>query len=87
MYTDPSLELYRALGMTKQSTDPGPDSEKGDYIRRGAFSGVSKMLFKAMKGRMSLFDKSGNSAQLGGEFVFGPGYVKMISIADYPKTN
>ena len=69
--------------MTKQSTDPGPDSEKGEYIKRGALSGVSKMLFKAMKGRMSLFDNAGNNAQLGGEFVFGPGCVGITSFTAY----
>lgn len=30
VYTDPTLELYRALGMTRQTGDGGAEEEKGD---------------------------------------------------------
>lgn len=35
-YTDPTLALYRTLGLTRQTGDSGLDAEKGDYITETA---------------------------------------------------
>lgn len=36
LYTDPSRELYKALGMTLKTFDAGSEKDKGDYIKHGA---------------------------------------------------
>lgn len=71
LYTDPSCALYHTLGMTLRTTDAGPDSERGDYIRHGATSGIAMVMKNAFK--MPLHKNVGDIKQLGGEFVFGPG--------------
>ncbi|KAH9945046.1 uncharacterized protein BXZ73DRAFT_38178, partial [Epithele typhae] len=74
VYTDPSLRLYAALGMTLRTNDPGTDHEKGDYVRHGAVSGLAMIVKNAIRVRMPIWECGGNSAQLGGEIVLGPGY-------------
>jgi AhpC/TSA antioxidant enzyme len=73
LYTDPTCALYRALGMTLRTTDGGPDSERGDYIRHGAATGVAMVLKNALSTRMPLYKRVGDAKQLGGEFILGPG--------------
>ncbi|KAI0360229.1 hypothetical protein OH77DRAFT_1394408 [Trametes cingulata] len=73
MYTDPTLRLYAALGMTLRTNDPGPDSEKGDYIRHGVIGGIAMVVRNALRVGMPVWEKGGDATQLGGEFVFGPG--------------
>ncbi|KAF8591207.1 hypothetical protein K439DRAFT_1289389, partial [Ramaria rubella] len=73
LYTDPSRALYRTLGMTLCTTDGGPDSQRGDYIRHGVASGIGMIMKNALKVRMPLHKNGGDSKQLGGEFVLGPG--------------
>ncbi|KAI0331839.1 hypothetical protein GY45DRAFT_1247918 [Cubamyces sp. BRFM 1775] len=73
MYTDPTLRLHAALGMTLRSNDPGPDKDKGDYIKHGAIGGLAMVVRNALRVGMPVWEKGGDAAQLGGEFVFGPG--------------
>ena len=73
MYTDPTLRLHAALGMTLRTNDPGPDKDKGDYIRHGAIGGLAMVVRNALRVGMPVWEKGGDAAQLGGEFVFGPG--------------
>jgi hypothetical protein len=73
VYTDPSLKLYAALGMTRRTTDGGPESSRGSYIRHGPFAGLAKVVLNALRHGMPFFEKKGDMAQLGGEFVLGPG--------------
>ncbi|KAI0368820.1 hypothetical protein BV20DRAFT_947462, partial [Pilatotrama ljubarskyi] len=73
MYTDPTLRLYAALGMTLRTNDPGPDSEKGDYIRHGVIGGIAMVVRNALRVGMPIWERGGDATQLGGEFVFGPG--------------
>ncbi|RSH81581.1 hypothetical protein EHS25_006203 [Saitozyma podzolica] len=67
MYTDPTLALYRALGLTRQTTDAGPDEEKGDYLVQSGLEQTVSTLKRATK--MPLRNP-GHFLQLGGEFVF-----------------
>ena len=73
LYTDPSLKLYAALGMTLRSNDPGLESEKGSYVRHGFVGGIAMVVRNALKTGMPIWGKGGESMQLGGEFIFGPG--------------
>ncbi|KAI0661799.1 hypothetical protein C8Q70DRAFT_911040 [Cubamyces menziesii] len=73
MYTDPTLRLHAALGMTLRTNDPGPDKDKGDYIRHGAIGGLAMVVRNALRVGMPVWEKGGDATQLGGEFVLGPG--------------
>jgi hypothetical protein len=73
VFTDPSLKLYTALGMTRRTMDGGPESSRGAYIRHGVFSGLARVVLNALRHGMPFLEKGGDTAQLGGEFVLGPG--------------
>lgn len=73
IYTDPSLRLHAALGMTLRTSDPGPDHQRGDYIRHGIVGGIAMVVRNALRVGMPIWEKGGDSTQLGGEFVLGPG--------------
>ncbi|KAK0194051.1 hypothetical protein F5146DRAFT_1183493 [Armillaria mellea] len=77
MYVDPDLEVYRALGMgTIANSKTRVRREKVDsYVKRGALGGMAMVVFRALKVGMPMWEKGGESAQLGGEFVLGPGLV------------
>lgn len=83
MYTDPTLELYEALGMTRKTTLMGPDAEKGSYIQ----GGVTHSSIKAIRSNLKsmplnvVLKNGGDFGQLGGEFVLGPGYVCLFGSA------
>lgn len=49
MYTDPTLDVYRALGMTRQTHDPGEEDEKGDYVTMGTAKGTWRVVKRATK--------------------------------------
>lgn len=67
MYTDPTLALYRALGLTRQTGDAGPDSEKGEYLVQTALESTVQTLKRAT---VMPLRNPGHFLQLGGEFVF-----------------
>jgi hypothetical protein len=71
VYTDRKHAVYNALGMTLQSLDAGP--MRPEYVRHGAVSGIGMVLANAVKVRMPIWKAGGDIAQLGGEFVLGPG--------------
>ncbi|KAI5118135.1 hypothetical protein M0805_001734 [Coniferiporia weirii] len=74
IYTDPTLSVHRALGMSLKTTDPGPESECGHYISSGnsGRGGLRRTFADARRFVLPLFERGGDSAQLGGEFVLGP---------------
>lgn len=72
IFTDPTRDLYRALGMTIRTLDAGSANEAGDYIIHGPLGGLGMVLKNAVK--MPLAD-AGDIKQLGGEFLLGPGPV------------
>ena len=72
IFTDPTRDLYRILGMTLRTLDAGPANEAGDYITHGTLGGLGMVLKNAV--RMPLAD-AGDIKQLGGEFLLGPGLV------------
>jgi hypothetical protein len=70
MYTDPTLQLYRTLGLTRQTGDAGPDSDKGDYLIQTALESTIQTLKRAT---IMPLRNPGHFTQLGGEFIFsGP---------------
>jgi hypothetical protein len=74
IYTDPTNQLHTALGMTLRSLSPGPDSQRGSYVRHNILRGIAMVVSNAIKVRMPIFENGGDISQLGGEFVLGPGY-------------
>ncbi|KZT07721.1 uncharacterized protein LAESUDRAFT_650794, partial [Laetiporus sulphureus 93-53] len=72
-FTDPTLRLHEALGMTRKTQDAGPDIEKGEYIRHGPLGGLAMVVRNAIRVAMPVWEKGGDVTQLGGEFVFSPG--------------
>ncbi|KAK0205037.1 hypothetical protein DFS33DRAFT_1382934 [Desarmillaria ectypa] len=79
MYVDPELEVYRALGMgtignsSSLSKSRARREKVNSYVKRGALGGIAMVVFRALKVGMPMWEKGGESAQLGGEFVLGPG--------------
>lgn len=67
------MALYATLGMTLKTLDGGPESEKGMYVQHGAVSGIAMVVGNAVKARVPVWEPGGDTEQLGGEFVFGPG--------------
>lgn len=73
VFTDPSLRVYRTLGMTLQTLDGGPEKDKGDYVQHGLLGGIAMVIKNAAKARVPVWEKGGDIEQLGGEFILGPG--------------
>ncbi|WRT66141.1 uncharacterized protein IL334_003094 [Kwoniella shivajii] len=67
MYTDPTLALYRALGLTRQTGDGGDDDDKGDYLVQSAMESTLQTIKRATKMPLK---NPGHFTQLGGEFIF-----------------
>lgn len=49
MYTDPTLRLYRALGLTRQTYDAGDDADKGDYLVLNSFETTKRVMKRAVQ--------------------------------------
>ena len=67
--------MYHTLGMTLRTTHLVPDYERGDYVIHGLIGGIAMVVRNALRVGMPVWEKGGDAAQLGGEFVFGPGSV------------
>jgi hypothetical protein len=59
--------------MTLRTLDPGPESQRGAYVRHGLASGIAMVVLNAFKVKMPVWENGGDIEQLGGEFVLGPG--------------
>lgn len=73
IYTDASdsNELYGALGMSKRSTESGPESNKGDYL--DTMSNLELLKYGVKNSlRLPALKSCGDLKQLGGEFIFEP---------------
>ena len=75
MYTDPDHRVYHALGMTRRTADPEHEHERGAYVRHGLVGGIAMVVRNALRVGMPVWEKGGDTAVLGGEFVLGPGCV------------
>ena len=73
MFTDPTTRVYRALGMTRRTHDGGPESHRGEYVRHGLVGGIAMVVRNALRVGMPVWERGGDTMQLGGEFVLGPG--------------
>ncbi|ESK88435.1 hypothetical protein Moror_14709 [Moniliophthora roreri MCA 2997] len=69
VYTDPTQQVYNVLGMIR-SLEKGP---RAAYVRHGTASGIGMIVANAAKVGMPIWKKGGDTSQLGGEFVLGPG--------------
>ena len=86
LYVDasPGQALYRALGMGHarsgaHKTRPATEgSTTGSYVRHGSVSGLAMVVAHALRVGMPVWERGGDAAQLGGEFVLGPGYVQLL---------
>jgi len=56
-------------------------STTGSYVRHGAMSGLAMVVAHALRVGMPVWERGGDAAQLGGEFVLGPGYVRSLYIS------
>ncbi|KIJ13393.1 hypothetical protein PAXINDRAFT_81053 [Paxillus involutus ATCC 200175] len=72
-YTDPSLRLHTALGMTLRVLEPKSQRKRGGYVRHGHVSGIAMVFKNALRVGMPVWEKGGDPTQLGGEFILGPG--------------
>ncbi|EKM84440.1 hypothetical protein AGABI1DRAFT_82093 [Agaricus bisporus var. burnettii JB137-S8] len=76
IFTDPTRNLYRALGMNIENLETTPSGEKKrSYIKKSTVSGILSSVWNGPLKNPNLLGKQGNISQLGGEFVFGPGNV------------
>ncbi|KAF8269876.1 AhpC/TSA antioxidant enzyme-domain-containing protein [Lactarius quietus] len=78
LYVDasPGQALYRALGMgpARSSTHKTRAATEGStYVRHGAMRGLAMVVAHALRVGMPVWERGGDAAQLGGEFVLGPG--------------
>jgi hypothetical protein len=88
LYVDasPGQALYRALGMghsrsSAHKARPATEgSTMGSYVRHGSVSGLAMVVAHALRVGMPVWERGGDAAQLGGEFVLGPGYVHSVLI-------
>jgi len=69
----------RMSGVSPQGSVGTEKQKKGDnicnggYVKHSTMGGMVMVLVRALKVGMPLWEKGGDVAQLGGEFVFGPG--------------
>ncbi|KAJ7503047.1 AhpC/TSA antioxidant enzyme-domain-containing protein [Mycena galericulata] len=74
IYANPNRELYFTLGMDIQNLSKTPSGQqKPSYITLGPWTNAWKSIKTGPFKDPSLLGKQGNIAQLGGDFVFGPG--------------
>lgn len=81
LYVDasPGQALYRALGMGQSRSSahkarPATEgSRTGSYVRHSSMSGLAMVVARALRVGMPVWERGGDAAQLGGEFVLGPG--------------
>jgi hypothetical protein len=81
----PGQALYHALGMghvssCTQKARSTTENAVGSYVRHGAVSGLAMVVAHALRVGMPVWERGGDSSQLGGEFVLGPGYVPPPSV-------
>ncbi|KAF8901382.1 AhpC/TSA antioxidant enzyme-domain-containing protein [Gymnopilus junonius] len=74
IYTDPTRQLYKVLGMDVENLEKTPASqEKKSYLTLSTARNLAMSLWRGPIKHPSLIGKNGDISQLGGEFVFGPG--------------
>ncbi|KAL0067710.1 hypothetical protein AAF712_005150 [Marasmius tenuissimus] len=71
LFTDPTLQLYETMGMGRVGEACGKvDGTGSSYVKRGLFGGIATMVVRALKVGLPVWEKGGETRQLGGEFVF-----------------
>lgn len=76
VYTDQTHHVYNALGMAKTRRTSVPKT-RGEYVRHGTLAGFMYVFARAVRYGMPVWAHGGDVAQLGGEFVLGPGCVDL----------
>ncbi|KAJ4471005.1 AhpC/TSA antioxidant enzyme-domain-containing protein [Lentinula lateritia] len=73
IFADPSLGVFHGLGMDIKTLARTPTGEKrASYLTEGIIKGSLWSIWRGLK-NPRLIGKQGNIAQLGGEFILGPG--------------
>ncbi|KAG8970210.1 hypothetical protein FRC03_010400 [Tulasnella sp. 419] len=76
VYADPKCNIYNALGMIKDLVVPPKSEPRRSYVPNNYRAAVMKGITEGLKQPVaSLTGKAGNWAQLGGDFILGPGDV------------
>lgn len=84
IYTDPTLELHRALGLRTKSNTRVENSEQVLSDSATKMSGIRRAMTRRLT--LPLFERAGNSAQLGGEFIFTAGPICTYARRMTPKS-
>jgi len=58
---------------------PGKGIKEGSYVKHGLMGGIAMVLVRAIKVGIPPWENGGDATQLGGEFVFGPGWALFLS--------
>ncbi|KAK4048500.1 hypothetical protein OIV83_004668 [Microbotryomycetes sp. JL201] len=66
LYVDRKRTLYKALGMTLKTLNPGKEKDKGSYVEIS----MGQNIVASLKSTVAMRGYPGKQAQLGGEFVF-----------------
>jgi hypothetical protein len=79
LFVDSSREqdLYRTLGMSTLAHVPVSTRDKSEYAKAGSVRGMAMVWKNALRTGIPFWAKGGDTAQLGGEFVLGPGCVPL----------
>jgi len=73
IYADPSRKVFHGLGMNIESLARTPAGQKRrSYLTENFMKGALWSTWRTLM-NISLLGKQGNMAQLGGEFIMGPG--------------
>ncbi|RXW17536.1 hypothetical protein EST38_g8316 [Candolleomyces aberdarensis] len=65
--------VVRAVSPMATVTRRSFDNGNGSYVRHGLMGGIGMVVMRALKAGMPIWENGGDIAQLGGEFVLGPG--------------
>ena len=62
-----------AVVSVELATTGGAAQRTGGYVRHGLVGGIARVVVRALRVGMPVWEKGGDIGQLGGEFVLGPG--------------
>ncbi|KAJ2924628.1 hypothetical protein H1R20_g12463, partial [Candolleomyces eurysporus] len=65
--------VERAVSPMATVTRRSFDNGNGSYVKHGLMGGIGMVVMRALKAGMPIWENGGDIAQLGGEFVLGPG--------------
>ncbi|KAI0333596.1 hypothetical protein GY45DRAFT_1244515 [Cubamyces sp. BRFM 1775] len=73
MYADPSRALYTTFGLVESLERTPAGQAKRSYLGKSFLGNLVKSVWEGPLKQPQFIGKQGNSSQLGGDFIFGPG--------------